>query len=347
MSRHRSRRAPGPSCLVGLFALSAVLLVAPRFRAARSDELPVPIVDLHVDLSYQTNYQGQRFALGTGQYPAADLSPAGVAGVVLPLFVPASVSPSGPRATDLERSYARVLGELGVLDDYRLPGCTPGAGGVRTWLALEGAAPLADDPGAAFRWVARGVRLFGLVHSEDNRLATSATGKSHGRTGLSAEGRRLVAEIHRAGGIVDVSHASSRTLWEVVELARTARRAVVASHSNARALADHPRNLTDDEIRAIASTGGMVGINLHSAFLARGRPATLGDVVRHIRHVIDVGGIEHVGIGSDFEGGIRPPAELRAVSNLPKLASALETAGQSRADVRRIMAGNALRLLCP
>jgi membrane dipeptidase len=287
------------------------------------------------------------FATGSGQYAAADLGVAGVVGVVLPLYVPADVSSRGPRAEDLERSYARVYDELSRVVPYGLPGCTVHRRSVRTWLALEGAAPLANDPDAATRWVARGVRLFGLVHAEDNRLATSATGARHAQTGLTAEGRRLVKQIHEAGGIVDVSHASSRTLREVVELARTAGTAVVASHSNARALANHPRNLTDEEIRAIASTGGVVGINLHSPYLARGRRATLHDVVRHILHLVSVAGVQHAAVGTDFEGGISPPTSLSTARDLQKLPAALRRAGLLEADVRTIMAENALRLLCP
>ena len=121
---------------------------------------------------------------------------------------------------------------------------------------------------------------------------------------------------------------------------------VVATHSNARALADHLRNLSDAQLRAIAATGGVIGLNFHGPFLARGRRARLRDVVQQAQHVRDVAGIDHLAIGSDFEGDIRPPEELRDASQFPVLASALARAGLETAEVRKIFAENALRVLC-
>jgi membrane dipeptidase len=340
-------RLPGLLLTAALACLLALLVPLP-VRGAGTEVGPTPVVDLHVDLSYQANYRARPFARGLGQFVAADLIDAGVEGVVLPLFIPHDVSPSGPRLVDLDRSYARVFDWLGGTPPYRWPGCFPERGrAVRTWLALEGSAPLADRPDLVRWWAARGVRFFGLVHAEDNALASSATGASGGAVGLTALGRRLVEQIHAVGGIVDVSHASSATLRDVVELARQAGVPVVATHSNAAALAPHPRNLTDAELALIASTGGVVGIDFHSPFLARGRSATLEDVVRHVRHVARVAGADHVGIGSDFEGGIRPPPGLASARGFQSLARALVASGLSAEGVRKIMSGNALRLLCP
>jgi membrane dipeptidase len=124
-------------------------------------------------------------------------------------------------------------------------------------------------------------------------------------------------------------------------------RPVVATHSNARALAPHARNLTDAQLRAIARRGGVVGINFHAPFLlGRAGSAHVSDVVRHIRHVVRTAGIDVAAIGSDFEGGIRPPAELTDVRGFPTLAAALLEDGFSQAEVRKILSGNAHRLLC-
>jgi membrane dipeptidase len=122
---------------------------------------------------------------------------------------------------------------------------------------------------------------------------------------------------------------------------------VVATHSNVRALADHPRNLSAAQLRAIARTGGVVGINFHAPYLARGRAATLDDVVEHIRYAVRVAGARHVALGSDFEGDVRPPPQLSSVAKLPHLARALLDAGFGASDVRAVLADNALRLLCP
>jgi membrane dipeptidase len=333
------RRAPE-------FLAFASLLFMLDARAEPSGESPaIPVVDLHVDLSYQHVYQNQRFDQGTGQYRASDLVSAGVRGVVLPLFVPHRVSPNGPRVEDLENSYARVFDELARTRPYLLPGCHPEEGKVQTFFAFEGAAPLADDPEAPLRWVARGVRFFGLVHTRNNRLASSSTDPNPSY-GLTEEGRRFVERVHRAGGLVDISHASDRAAREVLALARKDGVPVVATHSNARALADHPRNLSDELLRAVAASGGVVGVNFHSPFVVRGRPAKLADVVAQVRYLVRVMGVEHVALGSDFEGDIRPPPGLEDARGFGRLASALEKSGFSRAEVEAVFATNAERLLC-
>jgi len=335
----------------GCFALAAcvlvVLLGALPLRGAEPAPRPVPVVDLHVDLSYQTNYQKRAFATGSGQFRAADLARAGVVGVVLPLFVPREVSPSGPRVEDFEGSYARVFGELGRTPPFRLPGCAAPAGGVRTWFAFEGIGPLAGRPEALAAWKKRGLRIAGLVHTWHNELASSSGDHDEQPFGLTEAGKAFAREALRLGLLLDVSHASDRAARDELALAAEVGAPVVATHSNARALANHPRNLADSELAAIARSGGVVGVNFHGPFVTRGRPATLADVVRQVRYLVRSAGAEHVAIGSDFEGDIRPPPELRDVSGYQRLAQALERAGMSRADVERVFSGNALRLLCP
>jgi membrane dipeptidase len=324
------------------------LLVLPTLGAEPA-ERPVPVVDLHVDLSYQSAYRGRSFDEGTGQFVAKELLRDGVLGVVLPLFVPHDVSPRGPRLADLEWSYARLFGNLAQSRPYQLPGCRPEGGRVQTWLAFEGAGPLADQPAALTAWVARGVRLLGLVHAEDDALATSAGMRETVRNtslGLTPAGRELVHHAHALGIPVDVSHASDAATDEVLALSRAAGVPVVATHSGARAVHAHARNLTDAQVRAIAATGGVVGVGFHSAYLAGGRAARIGDVVRHVQHLVRLVGADYVAIGSDFEGGIRPPPGLEGTGGYQRLARALLDAGLSHADVEKVFSGNALRVLC-
>jgi membrane dipeptidase len=332
-------------------ALGVALGVATlaRLPVAGADVEPRPpaVVDLHVDLSYRVSYGSGTLEAGSGQYPAAALLRAGVAGVVLPLFVPKRASPVGPRAEDLESSFARLLSLIPSVPPYAPPGCVAPPGTVRTWLSFEGAAPLAEDPEAVKRWVARGARLFGLVHTSDNALATSSGASGEARTGLTDAGRAMVGRIHAAGGVVDVSHASDAATDEILRLAAEDGVPVVASHSNARAVTNHPRNLTDVQLRGIARSGGVVGVNLHSRFLTDQGHASIADVVRHVRHLVRVAGPAHVAIGSDFEGDIRPPRDLPDVSAFPRLAAALTRSGLSRGEVEGIFGANALRILCP
>jgi len=303
------------------------------------------VIDLHVDLPYQLVYRNRAFREGTGQASLLALRAGGVAGIVLPLFVPRNVSPTGPRKNDLEESYLRVFHELTQPDGLGLPGCSS-TNGIRTWLSFEGAGPLADAPESLDAWVARGVRIVGLVHTEHNVLASSSGDPRAADYGLTEAGKQLVRRAHALGVAVDVSHASDGTVEDVLTLARETHGVVVATHSNARAICHHPRNLTDAQLRAIAATGGVIGVNLHSPFVVRGRPATLGDVVRQVLHLVKVAGADHVAIGADFEGGIRPAAGLSDASHFPELAAALAHAGLTENAIRRVFSENALRVLC-
>jgi membrane dipeptidase len=329
------------------FAVAAVFaaLSPLPLRGATAEEPSPPVVDLHVDLSYRVNYRGGSLARAA-QYPASELSRAGVAGVVLPLFVPHDVSPSGPRLSDLDGSRINLLMLIPTVQQYALPGCEANDHEVKTWFSFEGAAPLAGDRAAARTWVARGVRIFGLVHTHDNALATSSSGGEKS-VGLSAAGRDLLHDVDAAGGIVDVSHSSDATVADVLAEAAKDAAPVVATHSDARALVPNPRNLTDEQIRGIARTGGVVGVNFHSRFLVAHGRATIADVVRHVQHLVRVAGASHVAIGSDFEGDIDPPVGLESVRGFPRLARALRRAGLPGEDIARIFGENALRLLCP
>jgi membrane dipeptidase len=327
------------------FSLAGVALFLANPQLSRAADPALPVVDLHVDLSYQHNYQGKPFAQGVGQFPVTEFARAGVSGVVLPLFVPRKVSPSGPRMQDLESSYARVLSALYESGVYAPPGCTPVPGKVQTFLAFEGAGPLAENPESLTRWVARGLKIVGLVHTWTNQLASSS-GDPKASFGLTQSGREIVRRAFGFGIAVDVSHASDLALEDVIALARKEKGVVVATHSNARALADHPRNLRDEQIRAIAATGGVIGVNFHGPFVVRGRPATLDDVVLQVRHLLRVAGEDHVALGSDFEGDIRPATGLASIKDYPKLEAALAKAGISRTVIAKVFAGNALRVLC-
>jgi membrane dipeptidase len=299
-----------------------------------------------VDLSYQFNFKARDFAAGSGQFSVEGMRRGGVVGVVLPLYVPRDASTSGPRLVDLERSYLRLTQAILQTPAFASAGCAARPGAVRTFFAFEGAGPLADDPDSLSLWAQRGLRIVGLVHTYANELASSSGDPQPKPFGLTDKGRVLVRRAFALGLVVDVSHASDRALAEVLAEAAPVHGVVVATHSNARALADHPRNLSDAQLRSISASGGVVGVNFHGPFLARGRRARLSDVVQHILHLRDVVGIDHVAIGSDFEGDIRPPAELRDASHFPELARALAKAGLQSSEVRKIFADNALRVLC-
>lgn len=332
--------------------LAAATLTATWPTASAQPKVP-GVVDLHVDLPYQITAKGRPASEGSGEYTARWLEAAGIRGAVLPLYVPKDVRPDGPQMVDLERVHRDATAALSNLQPWVVNraggGCEALRRGTGTaaFFSFEGVTPLGFDLSAVERWVSRGVHLFGLVHAYDTPVASSS-GYTF-RTpayGLTRRGKELVRRIAAHGGIVDVSHASDEAIRDVLQLAKARGSVVVASHSNARAVAPHPRNLTDAQIRGIAESGGVVGIAFHAPFLTNSSSARISDVVRHILHVRQVAGIDAVALGSDFEGGIRPPAELADVRGFPRLAEALRQAGLTQTEVEQVFGRNAERVLC-
>lgn len=207
---------------------------------------------------------------------------------------------------------------------------------------LENAYPLAQDLSRITHFAQRGVRYITLCHNGDNEVCDSAA-RSQGRHGgLSAFGREVVKEMNRLGILIDVSHCGSSTVRDVVALSTTP---IIASHSSCRALCDHPRNLTDDEIRAIAATGGVVQLCMYSGFvLKNGKDATVLNFVDHICHAMNLVGADHIGIGTDFDGD-GEVIGCRDASTVIRITMELIRRGVNEVDLRKIWGGNILRLL--
>ena len=214
------------------------------------------------------------------------------------------------------------------------------AGQVACILSMEGAEPLEGEL-AMLRTLHRlGLRNLGLVWSGRNALGSGVFGEGIDDAGLSAFGRQVVREANRLGVMIDVSHLNERGFWDVIEVAE---RPIVASHSNARALFDHPRNLWDEQIRAIAATGGLVGVVF--TFLTEPREvATLEHVLAQIDYMVELVGPGHVGLGSDFDGIRHPPAGLEDVSKLDAITEGLLARGYAEEDIRKILGLNWLRV---
>lgn len=186
----------------------------------------------------------------------------------------------------------------------------------------------------------RGVRYITLCHNGNNAICGSARYNDQG-LGLTPFGYDVVAEMNRLGMLIDLSHAGEQTFYEVLAASK---QPVVASHSSAKALCNHPRNLTDDQLRALAAKGGVVQITLYNGFLKEAGEATIVDVVAHINHAVKVMGIDHVGIGTDFDGdgGITGCA---SASELINLTRALLAEGYSEEEIEKIWGANFLRVM--
>jgi membrane dipeptidase len=221
--------------------------------------------------------------------------------------------------------------------------------GVAAVLHLEGAEPIGPGLDELDVLHAAGMRSLGLVWSRPNAFATGVPfgfpGSPDQGPGLTDRGRALVRACGELRIVVDVSHLNARGFWDVAELSAAP---LVASHSGAHALSASPRNLTDDQLRAIGERDGLVGINFHVGFLradgAEDADTPLSAIAGHAAHVAEVAGVGCVGLGSDFDGAMMPAA-LGDVAGLPALLGALRDAGFSDEEVEGIAFGNWRRVL--
>ena len=252
-------------------------------------------------------------------------------------------------------------------------------------MGVEGGHMIAEDLGVLRTFAALGVRYMTLTHSRNTAWADSSGDKA-AHNGLTGFGRSVVQEMNRLGMMVDISHVSDKTFFDALEVSRAP---VIASHSSARAIANAPRNMTDDMLRAVAKSGGVVMINYNAGFLSEAhRTAPLSpalrarrdeaarrcgvnqacgilerqridheamaagelpkvpwdEIVAHIDHVAKVAGVNHVGLGSDFDGATMPIG-MEDAAQLPKITDALLKKGYSDADVEKILGGNILRVM--
>jgi len=258
-------------------------------------------------------------------------------------------------------------------------------------MGIEGGHSIENSLGLLRDYYRLGVRYMTLTWSNTNDWADSSGDidnpevKHH--NGLTPFGKQVVAEMNRLGMLVDISHVSDKTFWDVME---TTKAPVIASHSSARALTQAPRNMTDDMLRAVAKNNGVVMVNLFPAFIdeqwrqawnaqrperqkaqdalaaeyrAKGLPvpfaasdkidrefaekigrAPFNSLIDHFDHVIKVAGIDHVGIGTDFDGIPVPPAEIDSAADLPKITEALMARGYSAEDMHKLLGENLLRV---
>ena len=254
-------------------------------------------------------------------------------------------------------------------------------GRIAAILAIEGGHQIDDDLAVLRMYYRLGIRSMTLTHFRNTDWADSST-DTPAHNGLTAFGKEVVREMNRLGMIVDVSHVSDKTFYDTLAVST---KPVIASHSSCRALSDVVRNMTDDMLRALAKNGGVVGINFGEGFVnqrdaeqlkadiaaATGEPpaltgkalddyaaeelhrdmkarpvfATVEDVAGHVDHAVKIAGVEHVGIGSDFDGISSPPKGLEDISRMPALKAALKKKGYSDEDLKKIFGLNTLRVM--
>ncbi|MGC9269027.1 dipeptidase [Acidiphilium sp.] len=314
------------------------------------------IIDTHVDIPWPN---GPEFTIeGPRCVDLPKVRRGGVGAVCFAAYVPQGRRDSAGN----EEARARALG---MLDAIAAMGRAEGAMLAHTADAIEAAyrdrkfavIPAVENGTALGGGLAvlddfatRGVRYMTLTHNGHNALADAAIPRAdlgdgpaeHG--GLSPLGRKAVVRMNQLGILVDVSHAAKSSMMQAVALSRAP---VVATHSCARALCDHPRNLDDEQLDALRDTGGVVQITMVSAFLKRGaKPSDIGvsAIADHVDYVTRRIGIDHVGIGTDFDGGGGVAGYMHA-GQTPGLTDELIRRGYDEAALSKIWGGNFLRVL--
>jgi membrane dipeptidase len=353
------------------------------------------VVDTHVDTT-QRFLDGQ-FDLGVrnarGSVDLPRLKEGGVDAVFFAAWIPSKIR--GPEAVHraevqiaavreavAEHSNGMVLATTaeGIRAAYK-------DGKIAALLAVEGGHMINSDLNVLRGFAASGVRYMTLTHSGNCEWADASTAKPE-HNGLSAFGKQVIAEMNRLGMMVDISHVSDKTFYDVLEISKAP---VIASHSSCKALCNTPRNMTDKMMKDIAAKGGVVQINFHVGFLSQefrsaekahpewdkaialearkacgnneacllleGDRVTRGyveqgklpkvdwtEIIEHIDHAVKVAGIDHVGLGSDFDGA-NMPYGMEDASMMPKITEALLQRGYSEGDIRKILGENTLRLM--
>lgn len=327
----------------------------------------IGVVDGHNDLPMgltRRREQGVTGTLRTDWLPG--MRAGGMQAVVCAVYIDSVFLPESALRRAVQMVDA-LLEEIALCDGEAVLATTAAevraanaAGKIALLLAFEGAEPLGTDLSALRLFHRLGLRMLSFTWMRRTAFG-DGTWENDTRGGLSRLGRQAVAEMNRLGIVPDVSHASDQTTWDVLE---TSTRPVIASHSNARALCDHPRNVTNEMIRAIAASGGFVGAVAVSRFITDGAP-TISRFADHIDHLVQTAGIDHVGIGADFfdtlakmnvmieipaqnplpAGPTQPFSALLGPEGFPNLTEELLCRGYADDQIARIYAGNFLRVL--
>lgn len=231
------------------------------------------------------------------------------------------------------------------------------AGRIAALMGLEGGHAIEDDLENLREFADLGVRYMTLTWNNANSWADSCYEHPHG--GLTDFGRAVVREMNRLGVMVDISHVSDETFFDAIEVTQAP---VIASHSSSRALADHPRNMSDEMLRAVARNGGVVLVNFQDVFIDPAKTPPWGALtfalrhvgwpdtpltvlIDHIAHIAEVAGTDHVGLGSDFAGTFLMPEGIKDVSDFPNITLELLERGYSGEKIRKILGENMLRVM--
>jgi membrane dipeptidase len=348
----------------GLCALTlAALLFPPMVKAQSTPSARVrrilsetPLIDGHNDLPWairnfeEAPHSVPRYGLAgttTGHTDLKRLKQGMVGAQFWSVYIPADYADSGFARVQLEqidiaRQFIRDFPETFALaesasDVERIFA----SGRIASMLGVEGGHAIENSLGVLRSYYDLGARYMTLTHGSNIDWADSATDEPL-HDGLTRFGEEVVREMNWLGMLVDLSHTSPATMSDALNVTAAP---VIFSHSSARALRDHPRNVPDSILQRLPTNGGVVMVTFVPGFLTDRPVATLADVADHIEHVRDVAGVDHVGIGSDFDGITSVPVGLEDVSKFPALFEELVRRGWSDEDLRKLAGENLLRVM--
>jgi len=390
--------------LLHLLSVAAVLLVATALIGVRADGISdraralhkrALIVDTHDDTPQRMVWEkfdlAHRDAKGHIDIPR--MREGNLGAIFFSIWVPSKVT--GPVAVEHALNQIDAVREQARLHPADLALATTAAQvraarakrQIAVLMGVEGGHMIDDNLDNLRRFATLGVRYLTLTHFLNNNWADASTDKP-AHNGLTDFGKDVVRELNRLGMIVDISHVSDTTFYDVLALTKAP---VFASHSSCRAICDSPRNMSDDMLRALAKNGGVIQINFHYTFLSQearnanlalGKDVTSQDaaikakcgdneacdqqeservarelmnsgklpkvtwekIIEHIDHAVKIAGVDHVGLGSDFDGATMPFG-MEDISKFPRITEALLRKGYSEKDIEKILGGNTLRVL--
>jgi len=239
------------------------------------------------------------------------------------------------------REMEKNQDEISLVTNYNQINEANSAGKIAAILSVEGGEALEGDLGVLRMLYKLGVRLLTLTWNQRNQIA-DGIGESRTGSGLTEFGLKVIDEMNNLKMFIDVSHLSETGFWDVIKRSKAP---IVASHSNCYALCPHPRNLKDEQIKALADKGGVIGITFVPNFLTQEkRKTTVKDVVTHIDYLVEKAGIDCVGLGSDFDGTGGLPLGLEGVDKITNITEELLTRGYKEREIKKILGGNFLRV---
>ena len=379
---------PAFICLVVLLPLAFAQQSSDISERAKKLHFSSLILDTHIDVTpkLQTDWKfGERH--DTGHIDLPRMKEGGLNGLFFSIYMSGTVT--GPKAVNDALQRIAAVHKLAEDMPDKVMLCTTAAdvrqahkqGKIAALMGMEGGHMINNSLPVLRMYAALGVRYLTLTHSVNTDWADSS-GDQPKHNGLTDFGKDIVRELNKLGVMVDISHVADKTFWDALEVSKAP---MIASHSSCRAISGHPRNMTDEMIKALAAKGGVIQINYLDSFIdpdlfaysqktsavsrelmqKMGGPnrenfakvreelakqfgpapkASWERIVEHIDHAVKLVGADHVGLGSDFDGG-GMPVGMEDCTKLPKITEALLRKGYKEADIRKILGENTVRLL--